>query len=118
MRILALGGALVGGVALVTHLFVDVDALTWAGLALVGLAVAVVGAGLARAWWLALVTGLGAAALAWTVLEVAREAVPERDVEAVVGGLATLCVAVAVLRSPRVPDAGDGGVARRGNHRS
>ncbi len=118
MRIIALGAALLGGVALVAHLFVDADALTWAGLLLVGLAAAVAGARLARAWWLTLVTGSGSVALGWAVLEAARESAPDRDVEAVVGGLATLCVAVAVLRPPRAPDPDQGDVAHRGNHRS
>ena len=126
MRVVALGAALTGGVALVAHLFVDVDVLTWIGLGLLGIAVAVVGVGLTRTWWLAVVTGLGAPALGWAVLEVARDAAPDREVEAVLGGLATLCVAVAVLRSSRQPDAPtdtptkttETTPRRRGNHRS
>lgn len=124
VKVVALDAALVGGVCLVAHLFVDVALLTAVGLVLVGVAVLVVGAGLARARWLTLVTGAGAVALAWAVLEMARELAPDRDVEAVVGGLATLCVAIAVLRpgpgSPGSPagPAGRPAGTRAGNHRT
>ena len=123
MRALALGSALAGGVFLVGNLFVDADALTWIGLALLAVAVAVVGAGLARAAWLAAVTAVGSVALAAAVLEVGREIAPDRTVEAVAGGLATLCVAVALLRGHRA-EPGQGPAPTRpastrpGNHRS
>lgn len=114
MRVVALGAALVGGVALVVTLFVDADALTWVGLGLLAVAIAVVGAGLVRAWWLMLVTAAGAVALGWALLETARDLAPDREVDAVVGGIATLCVAVAVLRGSRRPARAE----RPGNHRS
>jgi hypothetical protein len=116
--VVASGAALVGGVALVAHLFVGVAALAWVGLGLVGIAVAVLGAGLARAWWLALLTGLGALALGWALLEVVRDVASDREVDAVVGGLATLGVAVAVLRSSRRPGPAASGAGHPGNHRS
>lgn len=123
MRVLGLGAALVGGICLVANRFVDVDPLSWLGSALLAVAVLVAGAGLARAWWLTVVTGLGAVALAWALLEVAYDAAADRDVEAVAGGLATLCVAVAVLRPARPAPgsgarSGAGPTPPRGNHRS
>ncbi|MDO9455327.1 hypothetical protein [Nocardioides sp.] len=114
MRVVALGAALAGGVCLVAHLFLDVDVLSWLGLGLLGVAAAAVGAGLVRARWLAVVTATGAIALAWAVLELAHDLAPDRAVEAAVGGLASLCVAVAMLRRP--DPAGQAG--RPGNHRS
>ncbi|WP_148611690.1 hypothetical protein [Nocardioides rubriscoriae] len=109
-----MGAALVGGVCLVANLFVDADLLSVVGLVLVSVAVAVAGAGLVRAWWLTIVCGAGSVALALAVLAVLRDAAPDREVDAVLGGVATLCVAVALLRRPRPEVA----VARPGNHRS
>ncbi|WP_345455425.1 hypothetical protein [Nocardioides marinquilinus] len=109
MRALTTTSALVGGVLLVVHLFVVADWLSWTGLGLVGLAVALAASRLGRAPWLSLVCAAGALGLAWAVLETGRELGPDREVEAVVGGLATLAVAVAVMRTP---------VRRPGNHRS
>ena len=111
VRIVALGAALAGGACLVANLFVDHDALAVAGLVVLAVAVAVVGARLVRAPWLAVVCAAGAVALAWAVLEVLREAVPDLELEAVVGGVATLCVAVATMRPHPAPQ-------RPGNHRS
>ncbi|MEO9324270.1 hypothetical protein ABFT23_12325 [Nocardioides sp. C4-1] len=119
MRLVALGSALAGGMCLVANLFVDVEALSWVGLGLVGLAVLVAGARLVRAPWLAVVSGVGSLALAWALLETLRDEVPSsaREVEAIAGGVATLGVALAVLRrTPATP--GTGGAARAGNHRS
>lgn len=98
MRRVALAAALVGGVVLVANLYVDRDAVSWAGLALLGVAVAVVGAGLVRVAWLRLVSAAGSVALSWAVLESVREVAPDRELEAVLGGLATLCVAIATVR--------------------
>ncbi|MCW2815788.1 MAG: hypothetical protein JWN84_3243 [Nocardioides sp.] len=114
VRVVALGAALVGGVGLVAHLFVDAGVLWWTGLALLGVAVAVVGAGLARVPWLAAITAAGAVVLAWAVLETARNAVPDPQLGAVVGGIATLVVAVTVLRRPPAGHP----TTRPGNHRS
>ena len=88
--------------------------LAWVGLGLLAVAVAVVGAGLVRESWLTVVSAAGSVALSWAVLEVLRDVAPDRELEAVVGGLATLCVAVAMMRraTPAVP------VERPGNHRS
>ena len=112
MRVGAMGAALGGGVCLVANLWVDLTALTWTGLALLGVAVVVVGASLVRRPWLAVVAAAGSVTLAASVLDVARSGAPDREVDAVVGGLATLCVAVAMLRGPAAPR------PRPGNHRS
>ncbi len=111
MRQVTLAAALLGGVLLVANLFVDADALAWAGLALVGLAVAALGARLVEQPWLAVITAAGSVALGWAVLAVLNEAVDGRQLDAAVGGVATLGVAVAVMRSPTARD-------RPGNHRS
>lgn len=107
----ALGAALVGGVCLVANLFVDADALARAGLGLLCVAIAVVGAGLVREAWLMVVSSAGSVALSWAVYEALRDVAPDLQLEAAVGGVATLCVALAVLR-PSKP------VTRPGNHRS
>ena len=56
------------------------------------------------------------------VVQVLRDAAPDREVEAVVGGLATACVAVAMLRRSTpsaTPSAGPAtATPRPGNHRS
>lgn len=109
-----LGAALLGGVCLVANLFVGAAALSGVGLVLLAVAVAAIGASLVRATWLMAITASGAVALGWAVLEVLRDVAPDRQVEALVGGCATLYVAVAVLRAPR----GGSRTTRRGNHRS
>lgn len=118
MRVVALGAALAGGVGLVAHLFVDSGVLWWTGFALLAVAVAVVGAGLARVPWLAAVTAVGAVVLSWAVLETARDAFPDPQLGAVVGGLATLAVAVAVLRPAPATGPTTRPTTRPGNHRS
>jgi hypothetical protein len=114
VRYVALGAGLLGGIGLVANLFVDRDELGWVGLGLIGVAVAVAGAGLVREAWLKLVCAAGSVALGWSLLEVLHEAAADRTVDAVAGGLTTLCVAVAVVRRPARPEE----PARRGNHRS
>ncbi len=103
-----MAAALLGGICLVAHLFADAATLMGAGLALLAVAAALVGAGIVRQPWLAVITAGGSVALGWAVLEVARELAPDREAEAVLGGLASLCVAIGVMRRP----------PRRGNHRS
>ncbi len=106
----ALGAAMVGGACLVGNLFVGSDPLGWAGLGLIGLALAVLGAGLVRQAWLSPICAAGALALGWAVLEIARAAAPERQLHAVLGGGASLCVAVVTMRRPAAAE-------RPGNHR-
>jgi hypothetical protein len=117
VRFVALGAALAGGVCLVAHLFVGPDPLAWVGLALLGVAVAVVGGSLVRQPWLVLVTAAGSVGLAWASLEALRAVAPDRELEGVVGGLATLCVAVAMLRPAAEPSRREEGADRPGNHR-
>ena len=112
VRVLVLGAALVGGICLVARLFVDAAALEWVGLVLLAVAVGAAATGLVRQPWLAAVAGAGSVALAYAVLETARSVGPDREVVAVAGGLATLCVAGALVRGPRRQ------VDRPGNHRS
>ncbi|WP_134766817.1 hypothetical protein [Nocardioides sp. 1609] len=99
------GAALLGGIVLVAHLFVADQRFGWVGWGLVGVAVALAGAGLARPRVLALMGAIGALTLGWAVLEVGHELASERQLGAVVGGLATLSVAVTVLRSSRPDEA-------------
>ncbi|QCW51826.1 hypothetical protein FE634_17960 [Nocardioides dongxiaopingii] len=93
------GAALLGGIVLVAHLFVADQRFGWVGWGLVAVAVALAGAAVARPPLLALVGAVGAVALGWAVLEVGQELASERQLGAVVGGLATASVAIAVLRS-------------------
>jgi hypothetical protein len=98
VRFVVLGAALLGGVCLVADLFVMADLLDAVGLVLVGLAVAGVGAGLARGPLLRIVCAAGSVALGWSVLQVLHDVADPHQVDAGVGGLATLCVAAMVLR--------------------
>lgn len=119
IRSVALGSALLGAMAWVANLFVGLAGLSSAGLVLLGSACVLAGAGLVRQVWLALITGPGACALAWSLLELTRHWVDastgldadHRVLEGVVGALVGLVVAIGVTREPRaVPQ-------RRGNHR-
>lgn len=125
VRTCALAAALLGGICWVTHLFVDVATLGWAGAVLLGLALALLGSGLSRLPAVAAVAALGAVGLGWSLLELVRDLGESRTVDAVVGALATLAVAAAVLlpgSAPQQPP--DRGRAHRqdsssrGNHRA
>ena len=113
MRFVVLGAALLGGVCLVANLFVMADVLDVGGLVLVGLALAGAGAGLARVPLLRVVCAAGSVALGWSLLEVLHDVVDPHQVDAAVGGLATLCVAAAVLLGRPAAAA----APPRGNHR-
>ena len=110
MRTLALSAALLGGIAWVANLYVDAGALSLTGTVLLGVAVVVVGSRLARQAWLAVVAAAGSLLLAWSLLGLLRDQLPDGVLEAALGGVASLSVAVAVVRGPRHPPP-------TGNHR-
>ena len=116
MRALALGSALLGGIAWVADLYVESSALPAVGLVLLGVAVLLVGVRLARQPWLAALAAAGALLLAWSVLVLLRDALPDRVPEAVLGAAASLLVGVAVLRGPRPPVTSP--ESPSGNHRA
>jgi hypothetical protein len=121
VRPLVAAAALLGGMSWVANLWVDAVALSWVGSAALGLAVGVLGTGLARLVWVAAVAGLGTVVLGWALLAVARGLGEDRVVEAVLGAGATLLVGLLVLRggepepSPVAPRRAR--PARPGNHR-
>ena len=116
MRTAQLSAGLMGGVAWVANLFVDSDALSVIGTVLLGLAVLVVGGRQARQTWLSVITAAGSVALFWSLLELLRDVYDDRVLEAVLGGVASLVVAIVVARSPGGSGL-DRAVAKRGNHR-
>jgi hypothetical protein len=87
-----------------------VDALTWAGYVLVGLAVLAAGAGLVSrsATWLRVLVAVCFAALVWSVLEVLRDSLDGLTVNAAFGVLAAV-VAVVVLTRGRPASAAPAG---------
>ena len=94
-----------------------VDALTWAGLALLAIAVLGAGAGLVSrsATWLRVLVAVCFAALVWSVLEVLRDSVDELTVYAVFGALAAV-VAVVVLGRARPAEPEPAGRRAGGSH--
>ena len=107
----ALAAALTGGICWVANLWADAPALSWVGAALLAVAAGLVGSGLARLAWVAVVAGLGAVALAGALVEAARDLGDARVVEAVLGAAAALAVGIAVLRRDPHPQPA-------GNHRA
>ncbi|CAN5645034.1 hypothetical protein BH11ACT8_BH11ACT8_24040 [soil metagenome] len=116
MRPVVLTAALLGGMVWVADLFVDRVALSVTGAVLLGASVLFWGAGLVRQAWLAAITGAGAVILAWSILSLLRDAADDRVLEGVLGGLASLLVAVGVARGPREARASATG-RTAGNHR-
>lgn len=110
VRPLALAAGLLGAMGWVANLWVGAAALSLAGSLLLAVAAGLVGTGLARLPWLAVVSGVGAVALCWSLVELARDLGPVPVVEAVLGAGAALVVGVVlVVRTPPAPE--------RGNHR-
>lgn len=107
VRTLILTAALLGGASWVANLYVDAAALSVVGAVLLGLAVLLVGARLAGRAWLRVVAAAGALLLAWSVLGLVRDGVADDLLEAVVGGAASLLVAIAVARGPRSGPVGE-----------
>ena len=114
-RPLVLAAGLLGGMSWVAHLFVDATVLWWAGAVLLAVAAGLVGARLAQMPWLAVIAGIGTAALCWSLVELARDVGSDpRVAEGVVGASAALLVGIAtMLRS-----AGGGGARPHGRHES
>jgi hypothetical protein len=84
-----------------------VDALTWAGLALLAIAVLGAGAGLVSrsATWLRVLVAVCFAALVWSVLELLRDSVDGLTVYAAFGVLAAVVSVVMMVRSrPAAPE--------------
>ncbi len=96
-----LAAALLGGICWVAHVFIDVAALTWVGSGLLLVAAGLVGAGLSRLPWLAVVSGIGAAALWWCLVDLVRGVASDRVVEGVLGATVALAVGLAVLTPTR-----------------
>lgn len=101
VRLVATVAALLGGAAWVANYFVDVDLLPWTGAVLLGLAAAAVGSSLVRHPGIKIVSALGALLLAGSVFWLVYDSVSDPAVvHLVAGGLATLLVAVSLLRRP------------------
>lgn len=104
VRVTALIAAVLGGLCWVARWGADLagngpgwgEAAHWAGLVLLGLAVAVVGAGLVSrsATWLRLIVGIAVPLLVWSVYAVIKG---ESDAIALDGVLGILAVVLAVL---------------------
>ena len=105
VRLVATAAALLGGVCWVAHYFVDQAALLWTGGVLLAVATAALGASLVRHPGIKVVAAVGAVLLAASVVELMRGAADDLVVELVVGGAATLLVALSLVRRPA-----------RGNH--
>ncbi len=93
-----------GGACWVADAFVDDAALQWAGLVLLVVALGSAGAALVNrsAAWLRAIAMLGLLALAWSVLEIARDAADDRTVHGLAGAGAVLAsVAAFLTRTPR-----------------
>lgn len=91
------------------------DLLRYAGLALLALGLAVAGGGLGRRgpWWLRAVAGVGAAALAWSVVDVVRPAGEHPAFDGLLGLVAVAGGALAVASGrERVPRSRAGAHAR------
>lgn len=101
LRIVAMAAALVGGVSWVANMFIDLAPLLWAGYALLGVALAAVGSSLVRQLWLKTIAAVGTVGLTGSVVELARDATDDRLLEGVLGGVATLLVALSLLHRPR-----------------
>jgi hypothetical protein len=111
LRIAVALTGLVGGLALITALIFDrasgggvvVDALTWAGLILLGIATLGAGASLVSrsAVWLRVLVAVCFAALVGSVVELLTESYDDLVVYAGFGAVAVVASAVALARSER-----------------
>jgi hypothetical protein len=106
LRSVATAFGLVGGLCWVVRVLVDQDVLAWAGLILLGVASAVAGAALVKssAVPLRLFVAVAFPALVWSVLELVRDAGPDRSIDGGFGAAAVLAALVAWLR--RTPSSG------------
>lgn len=117
LRVLAAAAGLLGGACWVVRWVAGEgaawsDAASWTGLALIGVALAVVGAGLVNrsAVWLRVIVAIAFPLLVWSVLSVLRGAGDGRVLDGVVGVLAILLALVDLVRSR---SGGDGDGPRR-----
>jgi len=119
LRSVATAFGLVGGLCWVARIFGDHQVLEWAGFVLLGVAVAVAGAALvsSSALPLRLLVAVAFPLLVWSVLEVLREAGPDRTVDALFGAAAVVTSLVAFARRPvRGHHSGSRSGSRAGNH--
>ena len=102
LRSVATAFGLVGGLCWVVRVFVDQDALGWAGFVLLGVAAAAAGAALVKSSALPLrvLVAVAFPLLVWSVLEVARDAGSDRSVDGIFGAAAVVVSLVAWLTRP------------------
>ena len=109
-RTYARAAGLLGGLSWVVRLVLDLngsgsgtpsDLLRWAGLVLLAVALAALGASLVSrsALWLRVIVGVAFPLLVWSVLEVLHPAGDPEAVDGVFGALAAVVAAVGLLRS-------------------
>ena len=125
MRIAAALAGLLGGLAWVVAFVLDqtdrpeaLDALEWAGLALLTVAALAAGAGLVSrsATWLRLLIAVCFALLVWSVMQVLFDGFDDRLVQAVAGAVAALVGIGALIRRPQAPVHHPGGHRSGGSH--
>ncbi len=126
MRASAAVAGLLGGLCWLAAFVLDsvsggamVDALTWAGLALLAYAVLAAGASLVSrsATWLRVIVAVCFALLVWSVLEVLRDSIDGLAVYAVFGVIAAVVSVVALTRSLAQPGPGSGPESGPGERR-
>ena len=115
LRSVATAFGLVGGLSWVLRYFIDQGILAWAGLILMGVACAAAGAALVKSSAVPLRLFVAGAfpALVWSVLELLRDAGPDRSID---GGFGVAGVVVAVVAFLRRPVSGAHSGAHAGNH--
>jgi ABC-type uncharacterized transport system permease subunit len=119
LRSVATAFGLVGGLCWVVRAFADHEVLEWAGFILIGIAAAAVGATLVNssALPLRLFVAVAFPLLVWSVLELLRDANPDRTVDAVFGAAAVVTAVVAFTRRPvRGQHSGSHSRSHAGNH--
>ena len=115
LRTVALVSGVVGGLCWTARLVLHVtdagsagllDALHWAGLGLLALAMLGFGVGLVSrgAVWLRIIVGIAFPALVWSLLEVFRPVADTEVVDGVFGALVVLISLVGLSRRPARPE--------------
>jgi hypothetical protein len=102
LRSVATAFGLVGGLSWVLRIVSDQDVLAWAGLILILMASAAVGATLvsSSAAPLRVFVAVAFPLLVWSVVELVRDAGPDRPIDAGFGAAAVVAAVVAWLRRP------------------
>lgn len=124
MRVVAATAALAGGLCWTARWGADLagsspgwaDAASWAGLVLLGVALAAVGAGLVRAAWLQAIVGVAFPLLVWSVYAVLRGDGDGIALDGVLGAVALLAGAGVLVASLRHHRAGVEAARRHGAH--